>query len=132
MMVPTPIFALEDWALVWLWPTLMAIVFGVFVRDRDVIKGGDRRPMIHRFLSSFVLFASLWIPCWIVSNAIGRGAEAQAQAQGIGWSFVWGFGTGVVAMVLAFTVLLTLSRKIPSFGLWLGLNPRFLKGLKRK
>ena len=130
MMVPTPIFALEDWALVWLWPTLMAIVFGVFVRDRDVIKGGDRRPMIHRFLSSFVLFASLWIPCWIVSNAIGRGAEAQAQ--GIGWSFVWGFGTGVVAMVLAFTVLLTLSRKIPSFGLWLGLNPRFLKGLKRK
>ena len=102
MSIPTPIFALEDWTLVWVWPVLMALIFGVIVRDRDLVPGGDRRSVLARFLSSLALFAVLWVPSQIIWKAVERGAEAGDQA----WPVAWGIGSGILTMAAAFAVLL--------------------------
>ncbi|WP_372707240.1 hypothetical protein [Brevundimonas sp.] len=105
MAFPIPIFALEDWAAVWVFPLIMAVVFGVFLRDRDVIKGGDRRPMVRRFLPNFVLYASIWIPFQIISDAVERGAEAQ----GFDSPGLLGFGIGLSSGLVVFFALVAIA-----------------------
>ena len=116
MTFPTPIFAADDWLAVWMWPAIMALAFGVFARDRDVVQGGDRRPLATRFLASFVLYGSVWIPFQVISDAITRGAEAQGFDSPAGW----GFGIGLACGVIAFLALLAVAAKAQPIQTWLG------------
>lgn len=118
MAFPTPIFGAEDWLAVWIFPTIMAIAFGVFMRDRGVVAGGDRRPLIQRFVSNFVLYASVWIPFQIVGDAIERGAAAQGFTSGAAWG--WGFGVGLASGVIVFLVLLAVAARVTPVQQWLG------------
>lgn len=112
---PIPIFALDDWAIVWVFPAIMALVFGVFVRDRDVVEGGDRRPVMQRFLSNFVVYGSVWVPFQVVGDAIERGATAQ----GVGSPVLWGFGTGLASGLVAFVALMAVAATTEPVGSWL-------------
>ncbi len=116
MTFPIPIFAAEDWLTVWIFPTIMAIAFGVFFRDRNVLPTRDRRPLPQRFLSNFVLYASVWIPFQVIRDAIQRGAEVQGFASPANWGFGVGFASGLIAF-LALTAVAVLMRP---FGDWLG------------
>ncbi|MFY7852252.1 hypothetical protein [Brevundimonas sp.] len=102
MSIPTPAFAPEDWTFVWVWPVLMALIFGVVLRGRDLVPGGDRRPVLARFLSSFALFAVLWIPAQLMWKAVERGADAGGQA----WPVAWGIGSAALTMAATFAVFL--------------------------
>ncbi|QTN18564.1 hypothetical protein HZ989_09865 [Brevundimonas sp. AJA228-03] len=102
MSIPTPVFALEDWTYVWVWSVIMALTFGVFVRNRDLVPEENRRPVLARFLSSLALFAVLWVPSQIIWKAVEQGAEASGEA----WPVAWGIGSGILMMAAAFAVLL--------------------------
>jgi hypothetical protein len=118
MSIPTPAFAPADWTFVWVWPVFMALIFGVVVRDRDLVLDGDRRPVLARFLSSFAVFAVLWIPAQIIWKAVERGADAGGQA----WPVAWGIGSAALTMAATFTVfLLVVSR-------WSGARRLFFPG----
>lgn len=118
MAFPTPIFGAEDWLAVWIFPTIMAVAFGVFMRDRGGVEGGDRRPLVQRLVSNFVLYASVWIPFQIIGDAIERGAEAQGFDAPAGW----GFGVGLASGVIVFLVLLAVAARMKPVQDWLGYN----------
>ncbi len=118
MAFPTPIFAVEDWSAVWVFPVIMAVAFGVFVRKRDVVAGEVRRPALQRFLSNFLLYGSVWIPFKVFGDAIERGAAAQGFDLPAGW----GFGVGLLAGVVVFLALMAVSARVEPVQSWLGYN----------
>lgn len=118
MAFPTPIFALQDWSDVWVFPVIMGVAFGVFARNRGVVEGADGRPMPQRFLSTFILFGSVWIPFKVFGDAIERGAAAQGFDSPAGW----GFGLGLLAGVIVFFALMAVSARIEPIHNWLGYN----------
>jgi hypothetical protein len=115
MAFPLPVFALTDWATVLVFPVIMAVAFGVFMPGRS-IQAGDRRPAARRFVSSFLLYGSVWIPFQIIGDAIERGA----RAQGFDSPAVWGFGVGLASGLIACLALMAISASVRPVHAWLG------------
>ena len=118
MAFPVPMFAAADWLDVWLWPTIMAVTFSLFLRGRHEEGAEPPRPLHHRLVVNFIIFASVWIPFQIVGDAIERGGHTQ----GVAWPVAWGFGVGLVAMLVTFGTLLMIAIKVEAVGNWLGFN----------
>jgi len=126
MAFPAPIFVAGDWLAVWIFPTIMAVVFGLLFRDPLISGSGDRRPLFQRFASTFVLYASVWIPFKIVSDAVERGAVAQGFSSAASWG--WGFGAGLVSGFVFFLALMAVSATMKPVEAWLGFNRNPFKG----
>lgn len=118
MAFPTPIFAIQDWSSVWVFPMIMAVLFGLFKWDRDAILGGDRRPALQRVLANFILYGSVWIPFKVFGAAIERGAAAE----GFGSPEGWRFGLGLLMGLIVFFVLMAVSATVEPVQNWLGYN----------
>lgn len=116
MAFPVPVFGLEDWATVWVFPAIMALAFGVFMPGRFGLQAGERHPPVQRFVSSFLLYGSVWIPFQIIGDAIERGA----RAQGFDSPGVWGFGVGLASGLIVCLALMALSARMTSVHAWLG------------
>ncbi|MFN3668518.1 MAG: hypothetical protein ACK4VY_04375 [Brevundimonas sp.] len=116
MAFPIPVFAIDDWATVLVFPTIMAVAFGVFMPERGGDPASGRRPAAQRFVSSFLLYGSVWIPFQIIGDAVERGA----RAQGFDSPGVWGFGVGLTSGLIVCLALLAISASMRPVHAWLG------------
>ena len=116
MAFPVPVFALDDWSTVFVFPVIMAVAFGVFMPGRGGARAEDRHPAVQRFVSSFLLYGSVWIPFQIIGDAVDRGA----RAQGFDSPGVWGFGVGLASGLIVCLALLAVSASMTPVQAWLG------------